>query len=362
MDLSFTDDQRSLRDLARAIFDAASTRERLAEVDAGPERFDRALWSDLARANLLGAGIDDQWGGIGGDVIEQCVLLEEAGRAATRVPLWSAFVAAATVQRFGTAEQRSRWLPAIVDGREFPTAALTEAAADDPCDASTTATPLGDGWRLNGVKTGVPWAHVSAVVVVPARTPDGVRLFLVETRETELERQVATSGEPQARMTLNGTHGGPLGDESAAEWIRDRALTTLCAVQVGLAESALSLTAEYVSGREQFGKPLGAFQAVKQRAADAYIDVEAMRWTMWQAAWCLSEGLPAAEEVAIAKAWASEGGHRVLAAAQHLHGGMGVDMEYPLHRFTLAAKGNEMTLGSASRQLARLGDLMAEPR
>ena len=122
-----------------------------------------------------------------------------------------------------------------------------------------------------------------------------------------------------------------------------------------MAERALHMTAEYLTGREQFGRPLAKFQAVQQRAADAYIDVEAMRWTMWQAAWRLDEGLPATEEVAIAKFWAADGGHRVLAAAQHLHGGIGVDMEYPLHRYTLGAKHVELMLGGAGRQLARLG-------
>jgi alkylation response protein AidB-like acyl-CoA dehydrogenase len=151
-------------------------------------------------------------------------------------------------------------------------------------------------------------------------------------------------------------------NQSALPWILDVALTAMCAMQIGLAERALKLTAEYVSQREQFGKPLATFQAVQQRAADCYIDVEAMRWTAWQAAWRLSEDLPATEEVAIAKFWASEGGHRVLAAAQHLHGGVGVDVEYPLHRYTLASKQLELTLGGASQHLARLGDRMADAR
>ena len=139
----------------------------------------------------------------------------------------------------------------------------------------------------------------------------------------------------------------------------DHAQVGLCALQLGIAEHALRLTAEYSSGREQFGRPLGSFQAVQQRAADAFVDVEAMRWTMWRAAWLLSEGLPATDEVLEAKYFASEGGHRVLAAAQHLHGGIGVDMTYPLHRYTFLAKQAELTLGGATEQLAKLGDRMA---
>jgi alkylation response protein AidB-like acyl-CoA dehydrogenase len=143
------------------------------------------------------------------------------------------------------------------------------------------------------------------------------------------------------------------------KWAAERAAVGYCALQVGLSERALRMTAEYTSGRIQFDRPLATFQAVQQRAADAYVDVEAMRVTMWHAAWRLGEGLPAADEVAVAKFWASEGGQRVAAATQHLHGGMGVDMDYPLHRFTFWSKQLELALGGANRQLARVGRSMA---
>src|SRR5205814_288540 len=113
------------------------------------------------------------------------------------------------------------------------------------------------------------------------------------------------------------------------------------------------------STREQFGKPISKFQAVAQRAADAYIDVESIRWTAWQAVWLLAQGRPAPEEVAIAKFWVGEGGHRVVYAAQHLHGGIGVDLDYPLFRSYLWSKQIELTLGSATQQLAKIGQMMA---
>src|SRR5437773_1872882 len=117
----------------------------------------------------------------------------------------------------------------------------------------------------------------------------------------------------------------------------------------------LRVTAEYTVRREQFDRPIASFQAVHQRAADAYIDVEAIRLTTWQAAWRLAAGLPASAAVAVAKFWASEAAHRVVYAAQHLHGGIGVDVDYPLHRYYLWSKQIELTLGSGTRQLARLG-------
>jgi 3-oxocholest-4-en-26-oyl-CoA dehydrogenase beta subunit len=130
-------------------------------------------------------------------------------------------------------------------------------------------------------------------------------------------------------------------------------------MQVGVAERALRITAEYVAGREQFERPLATFQAVQQRIADAYIDVEAMRVTAWRAAWRLAEGLPADEEIAIAKFWASEAGSRVLVSAQHLHGGVGVDVDYPLHRYLKLSKRLELLFGGGTEQLAHLGDLLA---
>jgi alkylation response protein AidB-like acyl-CoA dehydrogenase len=128
---------------------------------------------------------------------------------------------------------------------------------------------------------------------------------------------------------------------------------------VGVCEEALRLTAEYTKTREQFGRVIASFQAVGQRAAEAYIDTEAIRLTAIQAAWRLASGLPAAEEVAVAKFWAADGGQRVVHAAQHLHGGMGVDRDYPLHRYFLWAKQLELTLGGATTQLRHLGALLA---
>ena len=143
------------------------------------------------------------------------------------------------------------------------------------------------------------------------------------------------------------------------EWIVERATAALCSVQLGVCEQALKMTAEYTSTREQFERPLAAFQAVAQRAADAYIDTEGVRLTAWQAVWRLAEGLPAANELAVAKFWAAEGGQRVVHAAQHLHGGIGVDRDYPLHRYFLWAKELELTLGGATPQLLKLGEILA---
>jgi len=369
VDLSFSESQRAIRDLAGEIFAGHVTADRLKEVEASPDRFDRALWSELARANLLGAGISEADGGIGGGIIEVCLLLEQAGASVAPVPLWPALVLGALpVARFGSMEQRGAWLPAVASGDRILTAALAEPNAVDPLTLSTTATWEGDAWRLEGVKTNVPAVAIADRVLVPAGTDNGPGVFLIDPSAggSLVEPQRATSGDQLARVELDGAAAPesevlvePGTDAAALGWMVDVALTGLCAMQVGLAEAALRLTAAYLSEREQFGRPLGTFQAVQQRIADCYIDVESMRWTTWQAAWMLSEGMPATEAVAIAKFWAADGGHRVFAAAQHLHGGIGVDLDYPLHRFTLRGKQVEMALGGAGAQLARIGEVMA---
>jgi len=142
-------------------------------------------------------------------------------------------------------------------------------------------------------------------------------------------------------------------------WLRDRGTVGVCALQLGVTERALELTADYGRERQQFGRAIGSFQAVAQRLADAYIDVEAIRLTLWQAAWRLSEGLDAATEVATAKFWAADGGHRVAHTAVHVHGGVGIDMDHPLHRYFVAAKRNEFELGAATAQLLRIGAALA---
>lgn len=358
MELSFTESQQAVRDLARRIFDGHVTRERIREIEAEPDRFDRVLWAELARAQLLGAGIAERSGGIGGGMMAICLLLEEAGRAAAPIPLWAGLVGGLAIDAFGSTEQREAWLRPFVTGEVVLSCALVEPGSDDPVRPDATAL---DG-RLTGVKTGVPAAGVAARLVVPAVAASGPGLFLVDPSldEAALERQESTSGEPEWLVSMRGVPAEALaGGDQVVTRLLERAVTALCAVQVGIVEHALQLTASHIAAREQFGKPLATFQAVQQRIADAYIDVQAMRWTMWQAAWRLDEELPAEPEVAVAKYWAAEGGHRVLAAAQHLHGGLGVDNEYPLHRYTVRAKQIEVTLGGATQQLARLGGLIA---
>jgi acyl-CoA dehydrogenase len=380
MDFSYNEEQEAVRELSNRIFTDQSTHERLKVVEGEADErgpFDRQLWAALAEAGLLGIGLGEDVGGAGLDFVAVCLLAEATGRTAAAVPVVDALVAGADViERFGTAEQRQRWLPGVVAGDTVVTAALAEMAGDLVVPAvaapATTATEDGAGFRLDGVKACVPWAPHADLVLVPATLGSGVGVFVVPADVAGLTctPQVATTGRVEGLLHLDGVSvpedallGGRGADGAAVlTSLVERTTAALCVEQSGVCEAAVALTAEYTKTREQFEKPIATFQAVGQRAADAYVDAEAIRLTAWQAAWRLSVGLPAATEVATAKYWASEGGQRAVHAAAHLHGGVGVDRDYPLHRFFLRARVIEHTLGDAGESLRRLGaTLAAEP-
>jgi acyl-CoA dehydrogenase len=191
-------------------------------------------------------------------------------------------------------------------------------------------------------------------------------LFLVRVDDdgVTVEAQQMTDGTIEARLELSQvvlTEDRVLDGAEIAAWMRDRATVALCALQLGVVERALEMTASYATTRVQFGRAIGTFQAVAQRLADAYIDVEAIRLTMWQAAWRLHEGLPCDTEVNTAKFWAADGGHRVAHTAVHVHGGVGIDVDYPLHRYFVAAKHHEFALGHATDHLLAIGTALRQP-
>ncbi len=369
MDFSFTEEQEAVRELAARIFSDLATPERLREIEDTDERFDAKLWGELASAGLLGIWLPESVGGSGLGFVAAGVVAEEAGRVAAAVPyVASAVLGAGPIVEFGTSDQQARWVAPMVAGDLVLSAALVEQGGD-PFRPHTTATRQGDGWRIDGTKSFVPAGMAAGAIVVSARTDDGIGLFVVDPTAPGVSRraQEATSRQIEAELELSGVAvgagdvlvAGPDGVD-ALRWLLEHAEAALCLCVAGACDAAVKLTASYTTTREQFGKPIATFQAVGQRAADAYIDAEAVRLTAWQAAWRLAEGLPATSEVAVAKYWADEGGQRVVHAAQHLHGGMGVDRDYPLHRYYLLTKHLALTLGGATTSLLRLGDVLAD--
>jgi acyl-CoA dehydrogenase len=368
VDFAFSEEQEAVADLAARIFAGQVATDRVKEIEATDDRFDRSLWAELARAGLLGLIVPEAQGGNGLGIMELCLLLEQQGRRLAPVPLWPTLaLGALPLAEFGDDEQRARWLPAVAAGDAVLTAALAEPGANNPLATSVSARADGRAWRLDGTKPSVPAGLVADRVLVPAITGHRtLGVFLVDPSGpgVTLERAETTNREWHPHVTLDGAPAEPLGDPAGGsaivEWTRQRALVGLCALQVGVAEEAVRQAAAYTSGRSQFGRPLSTFQGVALKAADAYIDTEAMRSTLWQAAWRLSEGTDAAVEVAVAKWWAAEGGHRIVHTTQHLHGGVGADIDYPIHRYFLWGKQIADMLGGAGVQLARLGQAVAD--
>lgn len=366
MDFSLTDDQRELQALCGRLFDDLAGPEQQQAHEAGGEPYDRRLWAELAKAGLLGLSLPEAVGGAGQGFVETAVVLEAAGRHTAPVPLWPTVCASLAVAAFGTPTVGERWLADAVAGDALLTVALEEPAGDQ-WRPTTTARRDGDGWLVTGTKAFVPWGAQADAVVVSAAGEDGPVLVVVPTDAAGVERrgQVTTSGRPEAVLALTGVRVAgdavlaPGGGTDPLSWLAERAATALCLQIAGACQAALALTAEYTARRQQFGKAIATFQAVGQRAADAYVDAEAVRLTAWQAAWRLDAGLPASEEVAIAKFWADDGAQRVVHACQHLHGGMGVDRDYPLHRSFLLVKHLATRLDGATGSLLRLGGLMA---
>ncbi len=345
MDFTFTEAQDELAGLTRKI---------LTEQDAP--------WADLATAGVLAAGLPEGLDGAGLGLLEHCSVLVELGRAVSDVPyLASIVLGAGAIAEFGSPEQQRRWAAPAGRGSVLLTAALAEEDGDDPRAPSATAVRTAGRWLLSGVKTAVPAAPRADLLLVPASTADGVMVFLVEGSEVSVQPQQLTDFAEAGRVVLDGVTLnddrvlGPGQGGQITDWLVARGTVGLCALQAGVIERALELTAEYARSRVQFGRPIGSFQAVTQRLADAYIDTEAVRLTMWQAAWLLAEGEPADTAVATAKFWAADAGHRVAHTAVHVHGGLGIDVSYPVHRYFVAAKHHEFALGGATAQLRRIG-------
>jgi acyl-CoA dehydrogenase len=372
MDFSLNESQRELAELCRRIVADKATPQRQAEVEveAAGDRFDPVLWADLAGAGILAAALPEALDGAGLGLLEQCSALEALGRAVAPVPyLASIVLGAGAIAAFGTPDQQKRWAAPAGRGELVITAALSEEDGDDPRSPSTTAEWVDDRWLLTGTKAAVPAAARADLILVPAATASGPAVFLVtpdDPGDVLVQPQRLVDGDLAGRLELTRVElpgdrvlGSPQAGAAIIDWLAARGTVGQCALQLGVLARALELTSEHAKSRVQFGRPIGAFQAVAQRLADAYIDVEAVRLTMWQAAWRLATGLPCGTEIATAKFWAADAGHRVAHTAVHIHGGMGIDTDHPTHRYFVAAKRTEFELGGATTQLRRIGAALA---
>ncbi|MGE0217257.1 acyl-CoA dehydrogenase family protein [Mycolicibacterium sp.] len=364
MDFTPSEAAQDLAGLVRTITEAVCTPERQRELDGAAQRFDRDLWSKLIEADVVSAAAAESLGGGGYGVLEQAAVLEALGRQLAAVPYLESVVAASgALTQFGSAEQAQQWAVPAVAGEKVLTVALAGEMGDGPVRAQ----PGGAGYRLTGVRTQVPYGPVADAFLVPAETDSGTAVFVVAADDPGVTvSPLGTTGHGSVGhldlrdAEVDGTR--VLGVDGAAVlgWLRTRLTLGLSAFQLGVLDRALELTAAYAREREQFDRPIGSFQAVSARLADGYIDVKGLRLTVTQAAWRLSEDLPADVDVSTAAFWAAEAGHRVAHTTVHVHGGVGIDTDHPVHRYFLAAKQTEFALGSATGALLAIGRELAD--
>jgi alkylation response protein AidB-like acyl-CoA dehydrogenase len=362
MDFSTTEAAQDLGDLVTTIVDAVCTPEHQRELDGREQRFDRELMRKLIDADILSTAAPESLGGGGYGVLEQTAVLVALGRGLAAVPyLESVVLGAGALARFGSQGLQQEWGAPAVSGDKILTVATDGEMGDGPVQASRS----GDGYRLTGTRTQVGYGPVADAFLVPAETESGTAVFVVSAADpgvtvTALE---TTGLGSVGHLRLDGVEldeTRKVGGDDVLNWISTHAALGRSAFQLGVLDRGLQLTAEYARTREQFDRPIGSFQAVGQRLADGYIDVKGLRLTLTQAAWRLSEDLPAETEVATAAFWAADAGHRVAHTIVHVHGGVGIDIDHPVHRYFLAAKQTEFELGSATGALRKIGRELAD--
>jgi alkylation response protein AidB-like acyl-CoA dehydrogenase len=363
MDFSTSEAADDLGGLARTITDSVCTPEHQRKLDGLEQRFDRDLWAKLIEADILSTAAPESLGGGGFGVLEQVAVLVALGRQLAAVPyLESVVLGAGALAKFGSESLQQEWATPAINGEKILAVALDGEMGEGPVQA----TAAGSGFKLTGSRTLVGYGPLADAFLVPAETDSGTKVFLIAKDDAGVTvSALDTTGHGSVgHLELQGVEAARVvgGDQGGAvvAWLTTHGDLGRSAYQLGVVERALELTSEYAREREQFDRPIGSFQAVSSRLADGYIDVKGLRLTLTQAAWRLSEDLPADVEVNTAAFWAAEAGHRVAHTTVHVHGGVGIDLDHPVHRYFLAAKQTEFAVGSATGQLLRIGRELAD--
>ncbi|MGH3738506.1 MAG: acyl-CoA dehydrogenase family protein [Micromonosporaceae bacterium] len=358
MDFAFDDTQRSIAELAADVLSRAGAPElsRGGAAELGQGGYDEATWKALGEAGLLSLVLPERLGGDGLGVTEAAVVLAEAGRRAAAVPaLATLALGVLPIVRYGSAAQQDALLGD--PGRVF-TAGLREPTDALPTAPRTTARSDGGRWVVDGVKVGVPYAAAAHRILVPATLGDRAVVLLVDPSGpgVTLHRSHSSGDWPEYVLRLDAAPAEQLGEPDAVGGLSRLALAGACAFGDGLLAGMLDLTARHIATREQFGRPLAAFQAVTQQIADVYLAAQTVHLTTWSACWRLGAGLDPDDDLDIAAYWLAAYGPAAAQTCHHLHGGLGLDVTYPLHRYSSYARDLARFVGGGSHRLDRLGD------
>jgi alkylation response protein AidB-like acyl-CoA dehydrogenase len=346
MDLDFTPEQEMLRDLVRGVCTTYSPLTTVRAMEDDPVGYPEELWKQLAELDLIGLMLPAQYGGSEMTMLEGAVVYTELGRALAPTPHFvSAVMSAGAILRGGTDSQKDAWLPRIASGEAIVTTAWLEPSAGFSADAiTTTARPNGDGFVLDGVKWLVPYASSATAILVVARVSgDDIGLFLVDPSDVALEQQKTIASDTQYQVTLNGARGERVGDWPTWQATLQDGIILLAAQAVGGARYALEITTQYAKDREQFDKPLGAFQAIAHYLADAKTAVDGAETLVYEAAWARANDRDVARLAPMAKLFACKTFRDVTAMAQQIFGGVGFTMEYDIQMYFRRAKQGQIS-------------------
>lgn len=369
MDFKISEELQSVQQLAQQILGDFTEVDKLKIVEQQAERFDSALWQALADAGLLGLDIEASQGGMGMGFYSLSTLCEEVGRTVAPVPVVPVLVSAAgTLRRFGSDSQQDQWLTGIANGSTLVSAALEEYNNDDPASPGSTAQKMEGGYSFSGTKICVSNASSAARILLSAKANEELVVALVDPKAAgvSLNPQIVTSGETRHELVMDKVQV-PAEDIvatgrdalAAMEWAQQATRTALAAMALGICDKMMRITGQYTSEREQFGRAIATFQAVSHRVADCFIDIECLRLVTQQAASLIDQGRPAKDAVLMAKIWCGDVTHRVSQASQHCHGGTGVDRDYQLFRYCLAARQIELTAGGSAQLTSELGKVIS---
>ena len=355
MNFAFTEEQEELRNIVRSFMEDKSPESEVRRLMETTEGYDPAVWAQMAeQLGLQSLIIPEEYGGQGYGYVELIVVLEEMGRALMAAPFFSTVVLGAnTLIHSGNEEAKAKYLPGIASGETIATLALTEANGRwDAEGVTATATRDGDTWRINGEKTYVLDGATANLIIVAARTDDGIELFTVDGDAAGLSRESLSTMDQtrkQARLTFENTPAEHLTDTEDFAYlakILDLAAVGLAAEQVGGAQIVLEMAVQYAKDRVQFGRPIGSFQAIKHKCADMLLEVESAKSAAYYAGWCASEMNDELPSVAsLAKAYCSDAYFHCAGENIQIHGGIGFTWEHPAHLYFKRAKSSELMFG-----------------
>ncbi|HXZ95062.1 MAG TPA: acyl-CoA dehydrogenase family protein [Dehalococcoidia bacterium] len=361
MKFTLSEEQEMIRKAARDFLTDKCSKKFIKQMEESETGYSRELWQEMAELGWMGLAFPGKYGGGDMTFLDLALLLEEMGRACLPGPFFSAVVLGGlTILDIGSEEQKQEYLPKLIRGEKIFTLALTEPGYHnyDASSVAVEATRDDGNYIISGTKLFVPDAHAADYLLCVARTKprSGATIFLVDAKNPRINHTVlkTIAGDKLCEVVFDqmpvptaNILGRLNQGRGAVQRIIQRAAVGKCCEMVGNIQRVLEMTVDYAKERKQFDRPIGSFQVIQHYCADMATDVDSARFSTYQAAWMLSEGLPCAKEVAIAKAWISEASQRVFSLAHQIHGAIGVTIEHDLHYYTKRAKAAELAFGDA---------------